>query len=179
MTGLGLSILEGQSYAKEVAKPHAGSQLSPASSPSEHPLAILARHSAHNMPGIQFDFVTIGHPGEIKSRQHKRMVHQHVMKEIGLSRRKKKKVTGYNEPVKAVEQETRPQEADGSTGLRLAIAKVDQQRTEAVTVSPGLDVALHLPPKMRAQRMNDFRGCLPVFHLEVKTILRFTSANPS
>lgn len=35
-------------------------------------------------------FVSIAHPDEIRDTRNKRMIHQHVMRDIGLSRRKRK-----------------------------------------------------------------------------------------
>ncbi|KAF4337670.1 hypothetical protein FBEOM_8424 [Fusarium beomiforme] len=41
-----------------------------------------------NRKKANLEFVNVGHPDEIKNRQNKRKIHQHVMKDIGFSRRK-------------------------------------------------------------------------------------------
>ncbi|KAJ4040446.1 hypothetical protein NW760_013308 [Fusarium oxysporum] len=38
--------------------------------------------------GSKLEFVSVSHPDEVKNRHNKRKIHQHVMKDIGLSRRK-------------------------------------------------------------------------------------------
>ncbi|KAI6776888.1 hypothetical protein HG530_000833 [Fusarium avenaceum] len=45
--------------------------------------------SAPNQTKLDLRFVSISHPDEIKSRRNGRKIRQHVMKDIGLSRRKK------------------------------------------------------------------------------------------
>ncbi|KAF5560979.1 hypothetical protein FNAPI_3922 [Fusarium napiforme] len=38
--------------------------------------------------GSKLEFVSVSHPDEVKNQHNKRKIHQHVMKDIGLSRRK-------------------------------------------------------------------------------------------
>ncbi|KFH45640.1 hypothetical protein ACRE_035030 [Hapsidospora chrysogenum ATCC 11550] len=43
------------------------------------------------MPAVELQFVTISHPDDIKKRNTRRTISQHVMKEIGMARRHKGK----------------------------------------------------------------------------------------
>ncbi|KAH7241155.1 uncharacterized protein BKA55DRAFT_113581 [Fusarium redolens] len=44
--------------------------------------------SASSRVGAKLEFISVSHPDEVKNRHNKRKIHQHVMKDIGFSRRK-------------------------------------------------------------------------------------------
>lgn len=54
---------------------------------AKYPLEV--RMSTPDQTKLDLRFVSISHPDEIKSRRNGRKIRQHVMKDIGLSRRKK------------------------------------------------------------------------------------------
>ncbi|KAF4971210.1 hypothetical protein FSARC_1932 [Fusarium sarcochroum] len=100
----------------------------------------------------KLEFVSISHPDEIKSRRNKRKVHQHVMKPIGLSRRKK-----------TPNRNTRsgPSASTTSAAHHDGVPVLDQhadvfQKPSMQALIPAADTILYYGTDTRAKRMEAF-----------------------
>jgi hypothetical protein len=133
--------------------------------------------SASSRVGAKLEFISVSHPDEVKNRHNKRKIHQHVMKDIGLSRRKN------------MQSRTLRSESNISKTLALhethsayTLYQPDNCKPEKISQSstrpldPGADRTLYSRTDMRAKMMEAFRkSYLSLnykYQISQKTVLR-------
>jgi hypothetical protein len=108
--------------------------------------------------GSKLEFVSVSHPDEVKNQHNKRKIHQHVMKDIGLSRRKstpRRKLRTKRDVSKTL--------ALHETHAAYILSLPDNDRHDAISQSsmqlpePGTDRTLYSRTDTRAKMMEDFR----------------------
>lgn len=121
---------------------------------AEYPLEV--RMSAPNQTKLDLRFVSISHPDEIKSQRNGRKIRQHVMKDIGYSRRKKKS----NQNIKAASDDL-----ISSTSYQQLFEPQPNSTTQHGIISPSpvqflisnSDSILYSRTDTRAKMMKEFR----------------------
>ncbi|KAF5551011.1 hypothetical protein FPHYL_9240 [Fusarium phyllophilum] len=107
--------------------------------------------------GSKLEFVSVSHPDEVKNRHNKRKIHQHVMKDIGLSRRKNTRTRKSR-----TEQEISKDPALHETHAAYTLSQPDNYRHNAISQSsvqllgPGADRTLYSSTDTRAKMMEAF-----------------------
>lgn len=85
---------------------------------------------------VNLEFVSISHPDDMKKRETRRKIGQHVMKDIGYSRRKGSRKSKVNEP--APQKETKEEAAAQVQALSKAIRSDAQSKVHS---TPGFETS--------------------------------------
>ncbi|KAI1040129.1 hypothetical protein LB505_012365 [Fusarium chuoi] len=107
--------------------------------------------------GSKLEFVSVSHPDEVKSRHIKRKIHQHVMKDIGLSRRKNTRSRKLR-----IEPDISKNLALHETHAAYTSSQPDNHRHDVISLSsvqfhePGADRTLYSRTDIRAKLMEAF-----------------------
>ncbi|KAI9159071.1 Heterokaryon incompatibility protein [Paramyrothecium foliicola] len=104
----------------------------------------------------RLDFISLSNPDEIRSNLNKRKIRQHVMKDIGLSRRKQRLHGECKAQVKPAAMHKVQLGQDRSSELGFMTEMGEEQSTMMAVPPPGSDVMLSSPTEIRAQMMTGF-----------------------
>lgn len=94
------------------------------------------------------EFINVSHPGDIKNRHTKRRIHQHVMKDIGQSRRR-------NAPSKTVELHV-PSSSSTAWDGPVATRALNGRQPNPQSPAPLADLALYADTTGRVRRLESF-----------------------